>query len=437
MRKSFAALLIVLGMIPILPGRGNAETRTVFWSAVTAYTDGTPIEPTRVITYDFFWTTDAGLSPASLRTVVSSVSQTSATFDPEVVGMPRGQTVYFTGEAVLNTGEKSALAPPYSWTVPVVSPPPPRTLLSLAISGPASVNEGGSGSYTATATWSDGSTTGVTPSWSVTPTTYASIAPSGVLTTLSVTSNQSATVNASYATGGVTRTASRAVTIVNVAATLFSLAISGPASVNEGGSGSYTATATWSDGSTTSVAPTWSENSTYASISTGGVLTTTAVTADESVTVSGSYTSGGVTRNTTKTVTIVDIPPGTLAPVQNVAVNGPVATSPARIFRLRWDPVVTYADGTPIPSGSARYTAYWTADPSLSAGTLRPLVSSFTGTSVDFDPAAAGMVVDQRVYFTVIVTAGSGGQSPLSAGVTWVTLNPGPAAPSGGTIIRR
>ena len=346
MRKSFAALLIVLGMIPIIPGRGNAETRTVFWSAVTAYTDGTPIEPTRIITYDFFWTTDAGLSPASLRTVALSVSQTSATFDPDVLGMPRGQTVYFTGEAVLNTGEKSGLAPPYSWTVPAVSPPPARTLTSIAISGPASVNEGGSGSYAATATWSDGSTTGVTPAWSVAPSTYASISASGVLTTLSVTSNQPATVNASYTSGGVTRTASRA-------------------------------------------------------------------------------------------VTIADIPAGTLNPPRNVAVTGPVATSPARLFRLSWDPVSSYADGTPIPAGSARYTAYWTADPSLSQGTLRTLASSIPGSSVDFDPAAAGMAADQRVYFTVVVTAGSGGQSPPSAGATWVALNPGPAAPTGGTIIRR
>jgi hypothetical protein len=158
---------------------------------------------------------------------------------------------------------------------------------------------------------------------------------------------------------------------------------------------------------------------------------------NQSVTVTASYTSGGVTRSATQAVTIVDIPPGTLAPVQNVSVTGPVATSPARIFRLRWDPVVTYADGTPIPSGSARYTVYWTADPSLSSGTLKSLASSITGTSVDFDPAGAGMATDQRVYFTAIVTTTSGGQSPLAAGAPWVALNPGPAAPSGGTIIRR
>jgi hypothetical protein len=47
------------------------------------------------------------------------------------------------------------------------------------------------------------------------------------------------------------------------------------------------------------------------------------------------------------------------------------------------------------------------------------------------------MTIDQRVYFTAVVTTTSGEQSPLSDGISWVALNPGPAAPSGGTIIRR
>ena len=246
MRKSFPFLLFLLGWIALLPGRGDAET--ISWSAVTTYTDGTPIEPTRTVRYDIYWTADAGLSAASLRTIASSVAVTSATFDPDVQGMTRGQTVYFTGNAVLSTGERSALASAYRWTVPTLS--------------------------------------------------------------------------------------------------------------------------------------------------------------------------------------------GTLAPVRNVVITGPVATSPARIFRLSWDPVATYADGAPIPSGGARYTAYWTTDPSLSAATLRTLASSIAGTWVDFDPGAAGMVTDQRVYFTAIVATSTTQSSPAAA-VSWVVLNPGPAAPTGGTIIRR
>jgi len=57
----------------------------------------------------------------------------------------------------------------------------------------------------------------VAATWSVAPSTYASINTAGVLTTLPVTANQSVTVTASYAAGMVVRTATLTVTIVNVA----------------------------------------------------------------------------------------------------------------------------------------------------------------------------------------------------------------------------
>jgi len=81
-----------------------------------------------------------------------------------------------------------------------------------------------------------------------------------VLTAPSVTANQTATVTASYASGGPTRTNSVSVTVVNVAATLSGIAVTGPSSVNEGATGSYLATGTWSDGTTSNVTSlaTWS-----------------------------------------------------------------------------------------------------------------------------------------------------------------------------------
>jgi len=529
-RQFGAAILLLTGILLAIPGRLDAETRTVSWSAVTTYTDGTPIETTKTVTYDIYWTQDAGLNSASLRTVASSIAPTSATFDPDVLGMPRGQTIYFTGDAVLNTGEKSALASAYAWSVPTVSPPPgPPTLSGLSISGPSSMNESGSGTYTATATWSDGSTTGVTPTWSVSPATYASINTSGVLTTLAVTANQTTTITANYTSGGVSRSATQSVTIVDIAPTLSSLSISGPSSVNEGAAGTYTATATWSDGSTTVVTPTWSENSTYASIGAGGMLTTTAVPANQTATVSASYTSSGVTRTATQSVTIVDIAttlsslsisgpssvnegaagtytatatwsdgsttgvmpvwsisPTTYASInisgvltalavtvnqtvsitasytsggvtrsatqavmiveasdftlmvpQNVEVSGPVSTSPDKQFRLTWDPVTTRTDGTPVPDGSLSYDAYWTTDPALSAGNLQPLASSSSTPSVDFNPISAGMPRNQRVYLTTKAKNTGGEQSPLAPAVSWVANNPGPSAPKNAKINKK
>ena len=108
------------------------------------------------------------------------------------------------------------------------------TVTGLTISsGPASINEGGSATYGATATWSDGSTTTVTPVWSVTPTTYAGIGTGGLLTTLAVPSNQTVTITAGYTAGGITKTANKIVTINNVLFTMtLNLAGTGAGSVN-------------------------------------------------------------------------------------------------------------------------------------------------------------------------------------------------------------
>ncbi len=90
---------------------------------------------------------------------------------------------------------------------------------------------------------------------------------------------------------------------------LTTLAITGPGSVAESSSATYAATAGFSDGTTQNVtaAVAWSENSGYAAI-TGGVLTTSAVTGDQSVTIGASYSTGGVTRTASLLVTVLDRP---------------------------------------------------------------------------------------------------------------------------------
>lgn len=102
-------------------------------------------------------------------------------------------------------------------TVTVVAAAP--TLSSITIVGASSVNEGATSTYTATANWSDGSTSAATgTTWSVTSGPATIGASTGVLTGGSVTTNTSAVIGASYTSGGVTRTASATVTINNVAA---------------------------------------------------------------------------------------------------------------------------------------------------------------------------------------------------------------------------
>ena len=123
--KKVASLFFWAGILAALAIPAFAETRTFSWAPVTTYTDGTPIEAGKTVTYTAYWTTDPGLG--SLHTIGSSIATTSTTFDPTVQGMTRGGTVYFTVKAVLSTSEVSALSPGYAWVVPTATraPTPP------------------------------------------------------------------------------------------------------------------------------------------------------------------------------------------------------------------------------------------------------------------------------------------------------------------------
>ena len=122
LQRLLMTIAILLASIPC----AFAETRTISWDPVTAYTDSTPIEAGKTVNYSAYWTTDPGLG--SLHTISSSLATTSTPFDPDVQGMTRGGTVYFTVKAVVNTGEVSPLSPAYAWVVP----PAPATPVAPA-----------------------------------------------------------------------------------------------------------------------------------------------------------------------------------------------------------------------------------------------------------------------------------------------------------------
>ena len=194
----------------------------------------------------------------------------------------------------------------------------PATLTTLCISGSDAVNENATSNYTATARYSDGNTQLVTSNclWNA-DSAYASIDDNGVLTTLSVSGDQSVTIEATYTEGDIVETDQVSVTIVDAQPVLVSVSISGLEAVNENTSNHYTATATFSDSSTQNVtdSATWStEGCNYADISTGGVLTTSEVNDDETVLLAATFTSAGVTKEGLKMVTIMDIPQSNLPP---------------------------------------------------------------------------------------------------------------------------
>jgi hypothetical protein len=114
-----------------------------------------------------------------------------------------------------------------------------------------------------------------------------------------------------------------------------------------------------------------------------------------------------------------------------------VPSSPANIvtsnqapWRISWDAVTTYTDGTLIGSGkNVLYTIYWSSDLWLEGGSLHQVGVPTTSTSLSFDPASAGMTGYQTVYFTVKAVLGTGEESSLSAAFAWNVPNDGPIAP--------
>ncbi len=99
-----------------------------------------------------------------------------------------------------------------------------------------------------------------------------------------------------------------------VPATLNGITVSGPTTVNENSSADYIATAIYSDGSSKIVtaSTTWTENSSYASINSSGHLVTAAVTANQILLISGTFS--GKSASISVTIRNVSTPTPTPTP---------------------------------------------------------------------------------------------------------------------------
>ena len=122
MIRSLPLLLMTIAILLASIPSAFADTRTISWDPVTTYTDGTPIEAGKTVSYMAYWTTDPGLG--SLHTIGTNLATNSTSFDPDVQGMTRGGTVYLTAKAFLSTGEASELSPAYTWVVAPVTRAP-------------------------------------------------------------------------------------------------------------------------------------------------------------------------------------------------------------------------------------------------------------------------------------------------------------------------
>ena len=108
-------MAIALGVILLFGiGVSKAASRVLSWGAVTAYTDGTPIEAGNAVTYSA-WMQDS--VTGTILQLANRVSGLNATFSDS--SLTKGRAYRFWAQTQLASGASSDNSTVYSWTLPL------------------------------------------------------------------------------------------------------------------------------------------------------------------------------------------------------------------------------------------------------------------------------------------------------------------------------
>ncbi len=217
-------------------------------------------------------------SDGTVETVAASWSENSAYAAITAAGLLSAGDVDADQNVTL-TASFSGLDATKPVTISYVAP----VLTAIAIAGPGSIDEESTAQYFCTATWSDGTTLSIEPSWSVSA--PASISASGVLTSGDLSGDQSVTVTASFAG----QTDSHAVLINDISPALTGIAITAPAELEENATAQLVCTASYADGSTKEITPSWSISSACAVINSAGILSAGNIETNEVLSVTATF----------------------------------------------------------------------------------------------------------------------------------------------------
>jgi uncharacterized protein YjdB len=393
-----AATLTALSITPTAPSLAKGATKQL--TAMGAYSDGTSRDLTATVAWSSAAPAIASVNGSGLVTAVGA-------------------------------GTTTLTAASGATTAQVQVTVTPATLLSIAVT-PAngSVTKGGTKTFTATGTFSDGSTGPVSVTWTSSAPAVASINASGIATGLTV-----GTTTLTAASGGITGSATLAVS----AATLSSLQVT-PANptVASGSTTPLTATGTYTDGSTANLtaSATWASASpAIALVNAGGLVTgvaggTTTITA----------TSGAITGSATVTVTA----PTTVTLIEVSPASATLPLNNAQDFQA----LVTWSNGTRL---NMTYDVQWTSTnnavigidnlghaTALGAGTasIRATYGGVTGqaavtvtaptlTSISLAPTTAPLTVGGTVDLTATGNFSNNTSTvPYDTNVAWTSSNP-------------
>jgi Bacterial Ig-like domain (group 2) len=263
------------------------------------------------------------------------------------------------------------------------TPPATKTLSSLSVSpASATIQTSKTQQFTATAKYSDGSTANVSSSatWSVASSSIASISSGGL-----ATGKASGSTSVMASMSGVNSAATLDVETLKVNKTLTSITIAPlTASIPIGVQQMFTATGTYSDGSSANVTAqaTWSVSSSAIATISGG--TATGVAAGSTAVIA---TDSGITGTATitvvpKTVTAISVSPSSA----DISVGG----------TQQFTATATYADGT---QGNVSSSAVWSvADASdatvNSSGLVIGLAQGDTNVAASFSGFSSSAVLD-------------------------------------------
>lgn len=340
-----------------------------------------------------------------------------------------------------------------------------RVLESIEIQGPTSINEGNQATYSVIAHYDDSTSQGVIPTSFISSNAAAGSfnSTTGIFTAAQQVGNATTSISASYSEGGVSKSATVDLTVVDTTVYPVSASINGVTSVDENTSTTYSFIVSFSNGTSSAVAVNnW--QSSQPSVGTinavSGVLTANEVNSNQTTIVGASYTSEGVTVTATRTVTVRDttVYPQSAQIIGNANVNEGGTSS----YQLR----VNFTDGTnlivPVTNWASTNTTVATinatsgvlnatADVKPSQTTI--ISASYTSAGVTVSDSRTITIVDTTVYpqsATILgganIDEGSTVQlqlqvaftdstSGIRPALTWVSSNPAVATiTSDGTI---
>lgn len=254
-----------------------------------------------------------------------------------VVGTPATDTVVTLSATYSEAGvSKSA-------TITVTVKPAALVLTTLTVICPNTpMNAGSYGSCSATATYSDGSSRAVSPTWaSMNITALVVNSSTGSLTAGKPYADTVVIISAGFSEGGVTKYTNVSVTVKAAPVLLFGLRATCQNTLNAGSSAVCSAIADYNDGSSTAVTANWvSSNPTALSVngSTGSIVAGKP-TADTVVTLSVSYSEGGVSKSANATVTVKATAAPTPLSSPTIAVTPASTAAPGTKMTISFSPV--------------------------------------------------------------------------------------------------